>query len=343
MIRLGVLAIALLLPPPGTGAPQRVSLTVANAPWSMRLPADTFEMTQERIKPDGSAAYFLLTKGVGGLTVSVFIEPIDQCTSAVACRDWAWEGERSRLKDIQSVAKTQMGDAAVVEYLLPRSGDVKVDQENMHAYYVKEGFWIDVHISKIAYQKADRDRFVALIRGIDFAPKAPGEARAPASPGTGAGRTATLPASREAMEWMRQGSQLYREHEFEKAIVPYGKALELERRQRTLDEALWRVLIDNLGMSYGITGDLEHAKKTFEFGLSQDASYPMFYYNLACTYGEMNDLAKTLSNLRLAFQYRANMIPGEVFPDPAKDDSFQRFMRDDRFLTALAEMKKLGK
>lgn len=51
-------------------------------------------------------------------------------------------------------------------------------------------------------------------------------------------------------------------------------------------------------MSYGITGDLEKAKATFEYGLSKDDKYTMFYYNLACTCAEMNDLDSTLRQLK---------------------------------------------
>ncbi len=103
--------------------------------------------------------------------MSMFIEPVTECTTAVACRDWAWKAEQSRLKDVQGVAKSDIGDASVVEYLVPMLGKLKIDQKNMHAYFVKEGYWIDVHVSKVSYQDADRDRFVELIRGIEFRPK----------------------------------------------------------------------------------------------------------------------------------------------------------------------------
>jgi hypothetical protein len=57
-----------------------------------------------------------------------------------------------------------------------------------------------------------------------------------------------------------------------------------------------QVLVDNLGMAYGITGDLKKASEIFEYGLSKDDTYPMFYYNLACTYAEMNDLDNTIKH-----------------------------------------------
>jgi tetratricopeptide (TPR) repeat protein len=144
--------------------------------------------------------------------------------------------------------------------------------------------------------------------------------------------------SPEVMKLLQQGSRYYLQHQFSEAIGPYAKALALEKKQATLDTKLWRVLVDNLGMAYGITGDLERAKATFEYALTKDGAYPMFYYNLACTYAEMNDLEQTISNLRLAFQYRGNLMAGEEFPNPAEDSSFQRFLKDARFIALLREL-----
>jgi hypothetical protein len=171
-----IFAAFLLVQQPEVASPARIGFTVPKAPWMMGVPAGTFEVTQQKLKPDGTAGYFMLTKGTGGLTMSMFIEPVTECITAVACRDWAWKAEQSRLKDIQGVEKSEIGDASVVEYLVPALGKLKIDQKNMHAYFVKEGYWIDVHISKMSYQDADRERFVELIRGIEFSPKKSGGA-----------------------------------------------------------------------------------------------------------------------------------------------------------------------
>jgi tetratricopeptide (TPR) repeat protein len=93
-------------------------------------------------------------------------------------------------------------------------------------------------------------------------------------------------------------------------------------------------------MSYGISGNLEKAKATFEYGLTQDPEYPLFYYNLACMYGEMSKMDEALGQLRLAYKYKANMIPGEAFPDPLKDDSFRHFVKDEKFVNAVHDFEK---
>lgn len=153
---------------------------------------------------------------------------------------------------------------------------------------------------------------------------------------TGAPRCAV--AKDEVSRLWCQGGALFIQHDqdgYAKAIAPYSRALALEKKQRVLGRPAWLVLIDNLGMAYGITGDLPKAKETFEYGLSKEPTYPMFHYNMACVFAESGDEAKTIEHLREAFTLRANMIPGETMPDPSTDDSFQRFMHSARFLAAL--------
>lgn len=144
----------------------------------------------------------------------------------------------------------------------------------------------------------------------------------------------------QVMELMQEGSAHYLRRDYKKAIAPYQKALDLEKQKRTLEQNLWRVLVDNLGMSYGISGDLKAAMEIFGYGISEDPEYPMFYYNMACTYGEMDNMEKAIEYLRLAFARKDNMIQGEKFPDPATDSSFARFADNEKFIAALKEMKK---
>ena len=142
----------------------------------------------------------------------------------------------------------------------------------------------------------------------------------------------------ETRKLLEQGSALFLAGDYKKATGPYQKALDREKANRTLGQSRWRVMVDNLGMAYGISGDLKKAKETFDYGLSKDPKYPMFHYNMACTYAEMNDVDNAIKYLQQAFQFKENMIQGEKFPDPWTDDSFQRFMKNDKFVSALKAM-----
>jgi tetratricopeptide (TPR) repeat protein len=145
--------------------------------------------------------------------------------------------------------------------------------------------------------------------------------------------------AKETMMYASQGSAAYLKQDYKKAIQLYSRALELEKKEPTLERDIWRVVVDNLGMSYGISGDNKKAKEVFEYGLSKDDKYPMFYYNLACAYAEMNDLDNAIVNLKRAFEYKENMIAGERIPNPATDDSFARYLKNEKFRRALEELK----
>jgi len=142
----------------------------------------------------------------------------------------------------------------------------------------------------------------------------------------------------ETRKLMGEASKFFLDGDYKRAIPPYQKALDREKTTPTLSKPLWRVLVDNLGMAYGISGDLKKAKATFEYGLSKDPKYPMFHYNMACTYGEMNDPDNAIMYLKQAFSYKDNMIKGEEMPDPWEDSSFQRFMSNEKFVNALKEI-----
>jgi hypothetical protein len=49
-------------------------------------------------------------------------------------------------------------------------------------------------------------------------------------------------------------------------------------------------------------------------------------------------MESTIGSLKTAYQYRSNSLPGESIPNPRNDSSFQRFMKDPRFLQTLKEL-----
>jgi energy-coupling factor transporter ATP-binding protein EcfA2 len=88
----------------------------------------------------------------------------------------------------------------------------------------------------------------------------------------------------------------------------------------------------------GMSGDLANAQKTFQWAITQEPEYPMFYYNLACTYAEMDNLDQTIRNLRLAFKYKSKNLPGDRFPDPKSDSSFKKYLNNREFTRELEKM-----
>jgi tetratricopeptide (TPR) repeat protein len=310
----------------------RMVVTVAEAPWSLSFPADDFSVREMKVSPDGFMGYLFVTSEKSGLNVSFYIEPAKESTDPAELRDLAWDREKGHSGEATDVVKRATADYAAIEYTYPEIKGVKINQKNMRMHFVRDGYWIDMHISKVLYEEADRASFDAFVKSIAFAPKAPKQSPI---------ESEVVPGS--ADDYWLKGSAAYMQQDYEHATEWYTKALDLEKKKRSLKDEAWRVLIDNLGMAQAMTGNLESARQTFAYGVSQDSVYPMFYYNLACTHAELGNLDESMAYLKQAFKFRQNVIAGEEMPDPETDSSFQKYLKEKRFLQTMKEIRSQGK
>ena len=226
--------------------------------------------------------------------------------------------------EVTDVKTSEIDSMSVIEYLIPKANGLPVQQKNLVACAAKDDIYVDIHLSKARFQPADESLFTDALGKIHFVDQS-------ATASVPSNERAPSPSGASSLDYFRQGSRYYIAHDYGNAIPLYQKAVDLEKQRRTLTQNYWRVLVDNLGMAYGITGDLDNSEATLRYGVSKDPDYPMFYYNLGCVYAERGDMDKAMSYLSKAFPRRANSIPGEGLPDPRQDDSFQRFMSNERF------------
>ena len=244
---------------------ERIGFTVPAAPWTLTLPKNDLLVEKQQVKPDGRHGYFSINDRKSNMAISFFIEPATKCKDSKACRDMVWKSGNPSWENPQNVVLSEMGDVSYFEFFIPSFRGAPVKQHNVYAEFVEGGFWVDLHISKVLYNPEEHELFERTIKSIKFEPKR-----------EQSGLRLQNAQSAQVMEDLREGSAYYLKGDFKSAINPYAKVLELEKKQQTVDKTAWRVLIDNLGMSYGITGDLKRAKETFEYGLSKDDTYPLF-------------------------------------------------------------------
>lgn len=286
---------------------------------------------ETRVRPDGKEVQLRAFGRPDGLDITAFLQRVTFPASAEKCRDEWWPGTKKGPFQRDNLQETEVKDGiARVEFIVPEFQGVKVRQKNMHAYLGAGDLCAEIHLSRVDFKPADQKLFEDLLATAKLSPDAIPSA---------AQNSATTP-EHDGTYYFLEASKLYQQEKFSEAADLYLKAVAEEHRHRTLSKDLTRVLIDNLGMSYGMSGKLEQAKATFMFGLTQDPEYPMFYYNLACYYGETNKMDDALAQLRLAYKYKANSIPGEGVPDPLKDDSFRHFVGNEEFVKAVHEMQK---
>ncbi len=285
--------------------------------WSVVIDSPGFVMEADGLQP-GGRQYLLAKNGSNGMTLSVSMERSSKgadpntCPAYLRKRVEALKG--LGLQDVQYFAE---GSMSIAEYLIPEVKGLKIRQKHMVACTAREDVYVDVHLSKTQFREEDEPLFRSLLSAVSIVEAQPAK---------------TVDANAvQVRELVGSGSRYYLQQSYKEAIPPYQQALNLEKKRRTLEKDLWRVLVDNLGMAYGITGDLVRAEETFRYGAFEDPTYPMFWYNLACVYGERNDLDTAAEYLKKAFSYKANVIPGEKIPDPRGDDSFRRFLASPKF------------
>jgi hypothetical protein len=151
--------------------PDRLDFTVSAVPWVLTVPAGDFEVSQSQQSPDGKQGYLLISNQKTGVTASFIIEPAVKCLDSRSCRDFVRTANLSKAPSAQNISSSEVGSVSVFEYLLPAFGSLPVRQQNMYAEYVRDGFWVDLHISKVQYRQEDHKLFEALINAVTFEAK----------------------------------------------------------------------------------------------------------------------------------------------------------------------------
>jgi tetratricopeptide (TPR) repeat protein len=287
-----------------------LTFSLPDQPVAIQMDILHLKTEKNVLTPEGTARTFLARDG--SWIVSVHISPAQSKLDARGLREYSWSGLSKVPVKTERVRTYEQGQVAFLDYMVERLQGKNVHQKNVSAYLASGDQWFEVRISKVLYDLGDEKFLNSILSSIKLI-----EHYQP-----------------DTLVEFGYGSFFYMNQNWARASQHYERALEIDRRQRkrAISPNQWRVLVDNLGMAYGRSHDWEKAKSTFQFGITQDPAYPMFHYNLASTYAEMNDLDNALVDLKSAFVYRQNGIPGEDMPDPAKDSSFQRFLGDARFI-----------
>ena len=304
---------------PVTPATATFDIWLPGKAWALELDGTGFTTRDNEIQPDGRR-YFLAENAKTHMVVSVFLEAAKAAVRLEDCKHSLEEKAKNNASlasaKLKGIDYRASGDLQILEFTLPQFDGVPKSQKNIFGCLIKDDVFVDIHISKLFFKASDQPLFDALLQSIRIVPKDAADTAVPA------GNSVLL---------FQRGSRYFIAHQYREAIGLYKQALEIEKRTPTLDKNLWRVLLDNLSIAYGITGDVTHARETLNYGVSKDPDYPMFYYNLACVAAERGGLSDTEKYLTLAFERRANTIPGETFPDARVDDSFQKFLLQKEF------------
>jgi len=294
-----------------------IKLSLPKKNWALGFDFEGFKIIETEILPEGNGRYLSAENKENGFFLSVFLEIFPNLKSSIQCRENYW----SRLKDSSSkkenIEFSEENQKAMLEYFIMEEMEIQINQKHKNVYLNEEDVCVDIHLSKVKFQPKDELFLNQFIENVEIDKN-------------------WVPNSFDNLAF---GSFYYINKKYDDAISYYEKSLEKNKADKILNKVEWRVLIDNLGMAYGISGKFEEAKGVFEYGISVDPDYPMFYYNLAATYAEMGNIDDAIPQLREAFNIMGNLNSGEQPPDPENDPSFQPYLEFEQFLSFLNEIK----
>lgn len=168
------LFIILLLPvfaAAQTVSEDRIAFTTPDAPWMVSLDGKNFDFQNQQIKPDNKSGYFLMLNEKEGMTVSLFIEPAVKCKTSAECRDFVWKTGNPKWGKVQDVVQSKIGDVSYFEFFRPTVQNLPLEMFDMYAQFVEDGYWVDLHISKVQYKKEDHKLFENFVKAVRFISK----------------------------------------------------------------------------------------------------------------------------------------------------------------------------
>jgi hypothetical protein len=155
----------------GSFQEKRLEFSAPGTSWVLTLPADNFQLAEKKLRDDGKGAYFYIVDDKQQINLSMYIEPVKDCKDSKACRDMIWKIGNPTWVNPRNVVQSEIGDVSFVEFLLPSFQGELINQQNMYAEFVVDGFWVDMHISKILYKPEEHQLFERLVKSVKFEPK----------------------------------------------------------------------------------------------------------------------------------------------------------------------------
>jgi len=258
------------------------------------------------------------------LLITAFLQRVKFPASAERCRSEWWPKTKRVKMQRDDLQESAINDGiARVEFMVPEFRRGELRMKDVHAYLGSRDLCVEVHLSKVEFKPDDQQLFDAVLATTRLLPDEP-ELKEPNS-----------------FLYIFKASKSYVRRDCGAAAAVYQKALDLETQHRSLPRDMFRVLIVSLGASYSLNEDMDKAKATLERGLAEDPEYPLFYYIMAHVHARRGEMNETLEQLRLAYKFKDNMIPGDdPLPDPLQDEFFRRFRQDPGFVQAVRAMQQ---
>lgn len=145
-----------------------MTLSAPQAKWKLQFPSNGWKMVQEKRRPDQTGFYYHLTHKSKALNFSVYLDKTDKCKSPVGCRDMSWSIPNPSYKGAKGVKKSIINRLGVIQFYIDQPMGLPAIQSNILAHNYRDGYWIDIHLSKITKNSVDYDEMLTFLKNIRF-------------------------------------------------------------------------------------------------------------------------------------------------------------------------------
>ena len=164
-----IVRTATLAPPlPPKQSPEgTVRLRAPGPKWSLAIDLPGFDLEPIQIREDPPGTKLSGQNRTTHMIITAFIETSKPGWTAVDHREDAWRTmQTASPMERQNIKRSERGAMALMEYFVPTYKGQSVQQKSMNAYLVRDGFWIDVHLSKVEYMLDDDALFEKILESV---------------------------------------------------------------------------------------------------------------------------------------------------------------------------------
>ena len=151
-------------PLPPEAKPKLYRLELPGKFWALEIDLSGFAV--RKMPGDSDQASLEGSNMATGLNISVFIEKAAKDGDAKIARDFYWKRLQSSPLKGEDVKFSERNDAAIVEYTVKM-----VNWKNVNMYLSYDGYWIDIHLSKISFRASDEKSFEAILNSARIVEK----------------------------------------------------------------------------------------------------------------------------------------------------------------------------
>jgi hypothetical protein len=164
------LASAALLAGPATAdvreAGPRLQFFSPHASWAVTIPKDDWDVVQQKSRRDGTGFYYLVSSRRRSLQFSIYLDQTAACTSGEACRRLFWRNPEPMFRDAQDVREYERNGFHVIQFHLDGVAGIPIMQTNLSAHAYRDGYWIDIRITKVGEQAPDPAPMIEFLDSI---------------------------------------------------------------------------------------------------------------------------------------------------------------------------------